>query len=816
VTQPTIAGVHLEHVTVGGNLTISGVTIQLPPKSPPLWVNLPRLPAYLFGRDTLVDTLVEHLCNGRTPAVALHGLPGVGKSTLAAVLAYHPSILAHFTDGVLWAGLGPQGDAMSALTAWGAALGVDVTDQPTPQQRSQAVRNAVGQKRLLLAIDDAWQLEPAQALACGGPYCTHFLTTRDLTLARGLAGAERTFPVPELDDDPAYTLLQTLAPEACVADPSAAHALASAVGGLPLALELVGGFLAEPEHSLFAELSAEAWDQVSDPARRLKLASVRLGALDGRQVTLQETIALSLEHLPQSAVEAFYALGAFAPKPAAFDLAAAKAVAEASAATLATLVARSLVEQAGPESLALHQTIADVARMGLPPATIERHRDYYLALVDEDREDWERIGLVYAQVMQAWTWQVEREPEDGRLLDIYWSLRIYQTRQGLWRDFADLAEQCLAWAQAYGDQRNEAILLNELGYMHNALGDQQQALAYYEQAFPLFRQVGDKVGEAATLNNIGRVNDDLRSTRQALAYYEQALPLFRQTGDRRGEAATLNNIGRVYDDLDDKQQALVWYEQALLLVRQAGDRGSEARTLNNIGLVYFTLGDQQQGLVYYEQALPLVRQAGDRRGEATTLSNIGRMYSTLGDQWQALAYYEQGLPLLRQVGDRRGEATTLTNIGAVYDALGDKQQALAYYAQALPLLRQVGDRAGEATTLNNMAFIYFQQGQSDRTVDMLRQAIDLERAVGAVAKEAGHSYNLAYTLHHALDQTAEAIQLLHHSVALLQRYNLPQDANGATLAQHQALLQQLQATLPSGSDRPKRSWRNLFGRKPPS
>jgi hypothetical protein len=93
----------------------------------------------------------------------------VGKSTLAAVLAYHPSVLAHFTDGVLWAGLGPQGDAMSALTAWGAALGVDVTDQPTPQQRSQAVRNAIGQKRLLLVIDDAWQVEPAQVLACGGP-----------------------------------------------------------------------------------------------------------------------------------------------------------------------------------------------------------------------------------------------------------------------------------------------------------------------------------------------------------------------------------------------------------------------------------------------------------------------------------------------------------------------------------------------------------------------------------------------------------------------------------------------------------------------
>ena len=101
------------------------------------------------------------------------------------------------------------------------------------------------------------------------------LTTRDLALARRFAGAERTFPVPELDDDPAYTLLNALAPEAFTSDPSAAHVLAHAVGGLPLALELVGGFLAEPERSFFAELSTEAWNEMSDPARRLQLATVR-------------------------------------------------------------------------------------------------------------------------------------------------------------------------------------------------------------------------------------------------------------------------------------------------------------------------------------------------------------------------------------------------------------------------------------------------------------------------------------------------------------------------------------------------------------
>ncbi len=120
------------------------------------------------------------------------------------------------------------------------------------------------------------------------------------------------------------------------------------MGGLPLALELLGGYLAEPERSLFPELSEAAFAELADPATRLALAQVRLGSVSGERQTLAETIALSLDELADirpEAVAAFYALGAFAPKPARFDLEAAKAVTEADAATLALLIARSLLEQ---------------------------------------------------------------------------------------------------------------------------------------------------------------------------------------------------------------------------------------------------------------------------------------------------------------------------------------------------------------------------------------------------------------------------------------------------------------------------------------
>ena len=90
---------------------------------------------------------------------------------------------------------------------------------------------------------------------------------------------------------------------------------------------------------------------------------------------------------------------------------------------------------------------------------------------------------------------------------------------------------------------NQALLLNQIGAVWDALGEKDTALDFYQQALSLFRAVGDRGGEATTLNNIGGVWSALGEKDKALDFYNQALPLRRAVGDRGGEATTLNNIG---------------------------------------------------------------------------------------------------------------------------------------------------------------------------------------------------------------------------------------------------------------------------------
>ena len=281
----------------------------------------------LIGRADLLHHLKSRLLNGNLVALAaINGLPGVGKTALATALAHDEEVLAHFADGVLWAGLGYEPDVLGLLSHWGTLLHCEPAD-PTQRSRPQAwatrIHAAIGQRRMLLVIDDAWEITQALAFQVGGPNCAHLVTTRFPEIARRFA-AEGTTVVRELDDTDGRMLLMRLAPEVVQAEPIEAQALVTAVGGLPLALTLLGNFLRAQAHSGQPRRLRAALQRLRNADERLRLNEPQplvgghpsLSA--GAPLSLQVVIEMSDQQVSEEAGTALRALAVFPPKPNTF------------------------------------------------------------------------------------------------------------------------------------------------------------------------------------------------------------------------------------------------------------------------------------------------------------------------------------------------------------------------------------------------------------------------------------------------------------------------------------------------------------------
>ncbi len=647
----------------------------------------PSAPRVFIGRDEVLRELIAALKLGEDGAgpialTALKGMGGIGKTTLAAALANHPEVETALPEGTLWAGLGPEPEVMSLLAEWGTQLGEDFAQLDSPEKRSRRLSTLLHDKIALLIVDDVWQAEAARHFLVGGPHCRALITTRDNEVARKLAGHEAV-RVQTLTNAASLNLRRELAPQAVTADDKAANELATVLDGLPLALTLAGQMLAaEWEAGLGV---AGALSELKDREARLQLAGAeKRSGLATAEPSLRAILAMSYERLPDEATKrAFRLLGVFGGKPLTFSIEAAAAVwgmeLRPAQKTMVALVGRALVEPADSGRYTLHTTLADFAESlleehGEVALAREAHANYYLEFAQKNAEkNWQTVEMEIGQIRRGFEWVSSMSTDKQMVLDYEQALRTFLTRRGLWSEKIRWSQIALEVARALGQQKLEAELLNEIGYMYDHTGEWNEAIEYYKSSGAIFEEIGDRAGLAQSLNNIGIIHRKKGLLDESLGYFERSRAIREEIGDQGGLAKSFNEIGHFYYHKGLLDEALDYHERSRAIREEIGDWGGLAQSLNNIGYFYREKGMSDEALDYCERSRAIREEIGDLGGLARTLSTIGDIYMNKGVWNEALEYYERGRMIREEIGDRDGLAWALCDVANVYE----KQTRLA-------------------------------------------------------------------------------------------------------------------------------------------
>jgi hypothetical protein len=335
---------------------------------PPSAGAAPPLASRVVGREGDLDRVLARIVRlagepGRKVLV-VRGWPGVGKTTFLAALAADPRTAAAFPDGVLWATAGESPDPLGALADWARRFDPGARFARL-DEAMRSLRGSLSSRKMLLAVDDVWTEEAAAGFLVGGPGCVTVLTTRFPSVARALAtGPHYIDPLPQLSEDDGVELLRLHAPTVVAQHPDEARVLVRDLEGLPLALRVAGRML-EAE----AELGWGIADLLADLRQGAFLDEVapddRFDEQTGTIPTVKILLEKSTERLDPESRDRFALLGAFAPKPATFDLPALSEVWEDPnpKPTVRTLVGRGLLEPVpGTDRFQMHAVLVLHAR----------------------------------------------------------------------------------------------------------------------------------------------------------------------------------------------------------------------------------------------------------------------------------------------------------------------------------------------------------------------------------------------------------------------------------------------------------------------
>ena len=661
-------------------------TPRFPGELPPVW-NVPSHPnPYFTGRDLLLAEIHSHLTapEAKRRRVVLTGLGGVGKTQLVVEHAYRQR--ADY-DLVWWVRSEQPTSLLGDYAALAAQppLAADLRlAEDAPQEAvAVAVRGWLERhRRWLLVLDNVQEPQAVAELLPRSATGHVLLTTQAETgwepLADSLA-VEALAPT----DAAGFLLARTKqkGPEAV----AAATTLARALGGLPLALEQAGAYVASAglvTLAAYAKLFATRAPELLTRGRAF-----------GYHHTVTTTWSLALQHLREAepaAVDLLTLASFLAPDdlplpllathhhqlPERLSAAAGDPLALADA--VAALRRFSLVRVLG-DGLYVHQLLQTVVGAALDTGAGGAWATAAVRLLragfpDDSRKvaTWPECERLLPHVLvvvdHAQRVDVEAEPR-------LWLLSragAYLWSRGQYRQAVTLNQQALVgYQRLLGDDHPTTLgSVEDLAETRWALGDLQGSRELHEHALAGYRRIlGDHHPEVLhAMNNLADTLRHLGDLQAARELHQQALTISRRVlgDDHPSTLWSMDSLAATLTELGDPQAARELHQHALAGYRRVlGDDHPEVlHAMNNFAETLTLLGDLQAARELHEQALAGYRRVlGDEHPDTLwSMSNLAATLTELGNLQAAYHLYEHVLAQRRRVlGDDHPDTLTAMN-----------------------------------------------------------------------------------------------------------------------------------------------------------
>ncbi|WP_141725433.1 tetratricopeptide repeat protein [Micromonospora pallida] len=685
-------------------------------------VNLPmRLRLFVGREDALgrLDTAVED--PGVVVVQAVHGLGGIGKSTLVAQWAH-----TH-RDGhrpIWWI----TADSPAALDAGLAALAAALRPSlgaamPAPTLREWAVQWLAYHDGWLLILDNVTDPGHITGLLARLPRGRILVTSRRAT---GWPDIVTPLRLDVLEPHQAVDLLTGIVSRSgAVIDPVDAAAVCTELGCLPLAVEQAGAYLAQTGVTaadylrLLAEYPAQMYrDGEEGRAAERTVArvwQVTLDALadDPLPGHLLRTLAwYAPEAIPRSL---WHRLGDVEP-------AVVRAIGRLAAYNMLTIDPTT-------QAVTVHRLVQAVARTPDPDNTHRQPDDITTARVAA------AIGLIAAL------------PDDWRA----------PTTWPTWHALTHHIDALVTHTRPHAtdaDRAAQACLLNSAGMFLEGQGNLSQAIAYFGQALTDYRRtLGDDAPETlSSMNNLATAYQAVGDLKRAIPLYKQVITECRRTlGDDAPETlSSMNNLAGAYQAVGNLKRAIPLYKQVITECRRTlgDDHPDTLGSVNNLAGAYQAAGDLKQAISLYDQAIAAGQRTldTDHPQMLTFRNGLANTYHLVGNLPQAISLLKQVLTDGRRLFGPRHPETLIfaNNLAYAYKSAGNLKRAIPLYEQVLTDRRKVlGDNHPDTLlSVNNLAGAYWSAGSLERAILLLKQTLTgCQRVLGTDHPQTRIVYN---------------------------------------------------------------------------
>ncbi len=313
-----------------------------------------------------------------------------------------------------------------------------------------------------------------------------------------------------------------------------------------------------------------------------------------------------------------------------------------------------------------------------------------------------------------------------------------------------------------GDDSDEASGLMLLGRILLSIGEIDRARSCFNDSLLISKRIGDEEMVRTASNNIAMIAQMKGENNQAALIFYRNLEESQVSGDKQNECIALNNIAFIEMDKGNTDVALEHFKKCLDILEDLENHILKATALNNIGKIYIDKGDYQNAEKFLLEGLLICEKIGLRQIEAKILNNLG----LLEDEFNlTLDFFNRSLIICREIGEIEGEALALLNIGAVEQKKENFEKAFELFHQSLEIFRKIENLNGIWQCHLNIALLQCDKNEFQAANASIDYAIEICKKIGNLPVIANHLNKIA-GMHFEQERHNQALVLLRRSYEL--------------------------------------------------
>lgn len=282
----------------------------------------------------------------------------------------------------------------------------------------------------------------------------------------------------------------------------------------------------------------------------------------------------------------------------------------------------------------------------------------------------------------------------------------------------------IAALRAGGEREKTRDALIQLGMAYRRADQYQKATACLTEALAESRAMNDTRHAADTLYHLGTVTWSTGQNNQAIAFHQQAIELCERHGFTDLIAVqAYHGRGEAYFANAEPAAAIACYTKSIELARGIGDKSYESENLMMIGHACTGtkgLGDYPRAITHFEAALDIARAADLQWHFGPTLLGIDHARACLGRYGEAWSGMQKTLHWLQSLNLVRYQLIAYTSIGHLLLDLGLNEQAIDYLRRGQQLSNDTGIQFWCASIETHLAVAHSRLGQPVDTAALQR------------------------------------------------------------------------------------------------